>query len=440
MFYYSIKNTQYRTNFKEALVKGMAPNQGLFFPEKIPILKKDFIKNIHKYDINDVLLRIIKPFIYKVISEYELYKIIIEILNIHYRIIKIKSRFYVLELFHGPTMSFKDIGVKFMASCINLFLQKGYINKLTILVATSGDTGGAVVNGFYKIPGTSIILLYPYGKISNIQEKQMTTFGYNINTVAIKGTFDDCQKLVKQAFLDKIIQSKCLLTSANSINIARWLPQMFYYFIAYRKLIQYEEIINNDQVLFSVPSGNFGNICAAILSYKMGLPVKHLIASTNINDTIPRFLNNGGVYSPTISHSTISNAMDVSSPSNYCRILSICKEFEIIINNLSSYSFSDELTLSTINKVCNQYNYILDPHGAVAYLGLEKYLIKNKYNKSQGIFLETAHPVKFTDFMPQHLISKISETSRLNKLIKSPQKNILLPNNYEVFSNYLLSL
>ena len=313
-----------------------------------------------------------------------------------------------LELFHGPTMAFKDVGAKFMAQCLEYF-NKDSDDEVTVLVATSGDTGGAVANGFLGAKGVNVVILYPSGKVSDIQEKQLTTLGQNITALEVDGVFDDCQEMVKTAFLDEEITKT--LTSANSINVARWLPQMFYFFFAYKELHK-----KHKDLIFSVPSGNFGNICAGIMAQKLGLPIKHFVASTNVNDTVPNFLKDG-VYKPKPSKATISNAMDVGNPSNFIRIQELFNnDLETLKSAFSSYSFSDDETRATMKNIYNNSGYVADPHGAVGYLGLKKHGLKeNEF----GVFLETAHPVKFLDVVEETLPVKVEIPEQIKKVINN---------------------
>ncbi|WP_185851691.1 threonine synthase [Blattabacterium cuenoti] len=435
MFYYSLENHKKLVSFEHAVLRGLAPDGSLYFPEKIPILKRQFIQNLSKYDIYTLAMEIITPYIGKEISEESIYSIIHNTLNFPFPLQRIHDNIYVLELFHGPTLAFKDVGAKFMAECLSYFYKK--IGKLvTVLVATSGDTGGAVAKGFHKMSGIEVIILYPYKGVSSLQEKQMTSLGKNIYALEIKGDFDDCQNMVKKAFLDKEILEKYRLTSANSINIARWLPQMFYYFLAYRQIKE-----ENKELIFSVPSGNFGNICAGMMSEKMGLPIKYFIASTNINDTIPRFLKTKK-YHPTSVKKTISNAMDISNPSNFSRIWYLYKKnMTQLCQKLSSYRFTDEETLAIIEMVWKEHKYMLEPHGAIGYLGLRQYLQNIKSPLAPAVFLETAHPIKFIDSIPLSLRKKISVPEQLKIIFSSNSeklKTIQIPNDYNIFKNWLI--
>ncbi|YBU88607.1 MAG: threonine synthase [Candidatus Walczuchella monophlebidarum] len=434
MWFFSLKNSQYRVEFKEALSKGLATDKGLFFPEQIPKISKNFINNISEHNLYDITFEVIYPYVTNTITKEDIKKIIRETLSFPFPIKAIKKDIYALELFHGPTLSFKDIGAKFMAGCINYF-KIDHPSKITVLVATSGDTGGAVANGFYKVPNVKVLILYPSKKVSPLQELQLTTLGENVSAIEVEGDFDDCQSLVKSAFLDEQLQKKITLTSANSINIARWLPQMIYYFIAYRSLIGGK---SNKKIVFSVPSGNFGNLCAGMMTSKMGLPIEHFIASTNINDTVPRFMHNG-IYSPRESKATISNAMDVADPSNFVRILHLHPYYKDLQKYMTAYSFSDYQTIDSIQKIWKNTGYMLDPHGAVAYLGLEQYFNKKGRDSSTiGVFLATAHPGKFVNKFPKKLRSHICIPDTLKTMMKKNKKRYRISKDYSTFKSYLL--
>ncbi|WP_425359914.1 threonine synthase [Candidatus Karelsulcia muelleri] len=434
MLYKSLKNFNYKVSFKEAVLTGQSPEKGLYFPENIPVLKKQIIKNISNYDEHHLMMEVIQPFIGNEIPHRELLNIISNTVNFKININNIYDNIYSLELFLGPTMAFKDIGVKFMSGCIKYFCKE--LNKnILILTATSGDTGAAVANAFNKIDGVKVVILYPSSKISILQEKQITTLGNNILALEIKGNFDDCQMLVKKAFSDNQIRENLFITSANSINIARLLSQIFYYFMCYKLLFP---IHSNDKLIISIPSGNFGNICAGLIAFKMGLPVKQFIAATNINDTIPRLLRTG-IYNPFPTQETISNAMDISDPSNFSRIMYMFKNVNNIKKLVSAYSFSDKETFEIIKSIWENYKYIMDPHGAIGYLGLKQFL-KNKKNNKKNIFLSTAAPVKFLDKISKGIDKKISLEKKVIKLLKKEKKSIQLSNKYDTFKKWLLNL
>ncbi|MDC3344597.1 threonine synthase [Flavobacteriaceae bacterium] len=425
MRYYSLNNSSPLISFKKAVQNGIAPDRGLYFPEEITPISEDFINNISEYSNEEIAYEVIKQFIGDEIPATILKEIIKKTISFDFPIVNLNENIGSLELFHGPTMAFKDVGARFMSQCLEYFNQKK-TEDITVLVATSGDTGGAVANGFLNAKGVQVVILYPKGKVSEIQEKQLTTLGNNITALEVDGVFDDCQEMVKSAFLDKNISRN--LTSANSINVARWLPQMFYFFFAYKQVAnQYKDVV------FSVPSGNFGNICAGLLAQKLGLPIKHFVASTNINDTVPQYLINGN-YDPKPSKPTISNAMDVGNPSNFIRIQ------ELFDNNLSSlkksfssYSFSDDETKIMMKSIHDKFNYISEPHGAIGYLGLKKHGLKtNEF----GVFLETAHPVKFLQVVEETLTVNVEIPPQI-KQVMSKEKVSILISNYQDLKNFL---
>ena len=426
MNYYSLHHKSPNTSFKNAVIQGLAKDRGIYFPENITPLSKDFIANITEYTNHEIAYEAIKQFVGDEIPTEKLKEIIKETISFDFPLVKVDDNIASLELFHGPTMAFKDVGAKFMAQCLAYF-NKDNEEEVTVLVATSGDTGGAVANGFLGAKGVNVVILYPSGKVSNVQEKQLTTLGQNITALEVDGVFDDCQEMVKTAFLDEDI--KRTLTSANSINIARWLPQMFYFFFAYKELQK-----TNKELVFSVPSGNFGNICAGIMAQKLGLPVKHFVASTNINDTVPNYLV-AGVYSPKPSKATISNAMDVGNPSNFIRIRELFNnDLEALKSAFSSYSFSDEETRETMKKIYGDSGYVADPHGAVGYLGLKKY---NLQANEFGVFLETAHPVKFLDVVEETLPVKVAIPLQIQKVINNKKVAIKVAS-YEDLKAFLM--
>ena len=430
MIYSSLNNNSSKVSFKEAVISGLAPDKGLYFPEKIPKLQKSFIKKIEDLTEYEIAYESILPFIKSDIPKNELKKIIYETLSFKFPLIKISENIHSMELYHGPTLAFKDVGARFMARCLGYFNKEKKSKEITVLVATSGDTGGAVADGFLDVKGINVIILYPSKKVSNIQEKQLTTLGRNISALEVNGTFDDCQEMVKKSFLDKDILKSIRLTSANSINIGRWLPQMFYYFFAYKELKKF-----NKPIVISVPSGNFGNICAGLLAKKMGLPIDHFIAATNINDVIPRYLKTSK-YLPKSSIQTISNAMDVGDPSNFIRISKIFNNnYNIIKSNLSGFKFEDNKTKEAIKEIYKDSNFIADPHGAVGYLGLKKYL-KNHNNKI-GVFMETAHPIKFIDVVENTLDIKLKLPEKIKKILKKEKRSTKI-NTYMELKDYLI--
>ncbi len=429
MNYYSLNNRKNISNFENAVVKGLADDKGLYFPEKITKLPDSFFKEIASLSKNEIAYQAIKEYIGDEIPEDALKSIIAETLDFDFPVVSVKENVGSLELFHGPTLAFKDVGARFMAGCLAYFVKKGNLGKITVLVATSGDTGGAVANGFLGVDGIDVVILYPKGKVSGIQEKQLTTLGQNITAVEVNGTFDDCQDMVKRAFLDKEITEKRQLTSANSINVARWLPQMFYYFFAW------EQLKDRDQKLaFSVPSGNFGNICAGFMAREAGLPIDQFISSNNVNNTVKRYLDSEK-YEPKPSVHTISNAMDIGNPSNFVRIQEIFgNHFTNIKNNLSSYSFDDEVTKKVMAEVYSETGYMMDPHGAVGYLGLQEFLKSNP--DYYGVFLETAHPVKFLDTVEAAIKTKVEIPAAVKAFMEKEKQSIEI-DSYEDLKEYL---
>ena len=426
MNYYSLHHKSPKTTFQNAVVQGLAKDRGIYFPERITPLSDDFIQNITKYSNHEIAYQVIEQFIGDEIPSEQLKNIIAETISFDFPLVNIDDNIASLELFHGPTMAFKDVGATFMARCLEYF-NKDHEEDVTVLVATSGDTGGAVANGFFGAKGVNVVILYPSGKVSDVQEKQLTTLGSNITALEVDGVFDDCQEMVKTAFLD--VDIKKTLTSANSINVARWLPQMFYFFIAYKELQK-----RNKSLVFSVPSGNFGNICAGIMAQKLGLPIKHFVASTNVNDTVPNYLRNG-VFNPQISKATISNAMDVGNPSNFIRIRELFNnDLKELKMTLSSYSFSDNETREGMKNIYRSSGYVADPHGAIGYLGLKKYgLSADEF----GVFLETAHPVKFLDVVEGTLPVKVDIPEQIQKVINNKKVSIKV-SNYDGLKEFLM--
>ncbi len=434
MKFYSTNHNSPLADFKEATINGQAPDKGLYFPEKIPRLEKEFIDKIENYSNEEIAFRVIKPYVVETIPEQQLREIVKETVNFPIPLVEVNDNaIYSLELFHGPTLAFKDVGARFMSRCLGYFL-KGQNKKVTVLVATSGDTGGAVANGFYEVEGVNVVILYPSGKVSQVQEMQLTTLGKNIEALEVKGTFDDCQEMVKRAFADKDLNKRTFLTSANSINVARWLPQQFYYFFAYKQWPHKEK----QAPIISVPSGNFGNICAGILANRSGLPVNHFIAACNENKVIPEYLNTG-LLKPTRAIATLSNAMDVGDPSNFVRILEIFHhQFPELKTCLSAESISDAETIDIIKDVYNSHHYLLDPHGAVAYLSLLRYLMRNDHQGLKGIFLETAHPVKFPAAIEKSIDKKIDIPPSIQQSINKKKTSVVIDTDYENLKEFLL--
>ena len=430
MNYYSLNHKAPNTSFKDAVIKGLAPDKGLYFPESIEPLPQSFWDNFENLSYSEIAFQAIKQFVSPEIPEAILKTIVEETLSFDFPVVKLNENISTLELFHGPTMAFKDVGARFMARCLGYFNQNN-TNEVTVLVATSGDTGGAVANGFLGVKGVNVVILYPSGKVSDIQEKQLTTLGQNIKALEVNGTFDDCQAMVKTAFLDEELTSKMQLTSANSINVARWLPQLFYFMFAYKQLHKkYEDIV------FSVPSGNFGNICAGMMAQQLGLPIKHFIASNNANNVVTRYLQSQ-LYEPKPSIQTISNAMDVGAPSNFIRIQEIYKnKFDSLKQNVSSYSFTDEETKAAMLEIYNNYNYVADPHGAVGYLGSKAYLKENP--NAHCVFLETAHPTKFLDVVVEVIKEEQPLPKQIQEVIDKEKESVVI-SSYEGLKAFLLS-
>ena len=430
MNYYSLNKLAPNTTFKEAVIKGLAPDKGLYFPESMTPLNQTFFENIDDLTYSEIAFEAIKQFVTPDIPETVLKTIIEETLSFHFPVVPLNENISTLELFHGPTMAFKDVGARFMARCLGYF-NKDNTNLVTVLVATSGDTGGAVANGFLGVKGVNVVILYPSGKVSDIQEKQLTTLGQNIQALEVQGTFDDCQDMVKKAFLDEQLTSQMQLTSANSINVARWLPQLFYFIFAYKQLHH-----KHKNIVFSVPSGNFGNVCAGMMAHQLGLPVSHFIASNNENKVVTEFLKTQ-LYQPKPSVQTISNAMDVGNPSNFIRIQEIYKNsFETLKDNLSSYSFSDAETKSALKEIYTKFNYVADPHGAVGYLGCKAYL--KQHPDAHCVFLETAHPTKFLDVVEEVIKEKQSLPPQIQEVM-GKEKVAVEISSYEELKVFLLN-
>lgn len=440
MKFYSTNKQSPPVSFKEAAINGQAPDKGLYFPEYIPQLDVAFIKNIETYSNEEIAYRVIAPYVGDEMSEETLRRIVAETVNFPIPLVPVSDTISSLELFHGPTLAFKDIGARFMSRCLREAVggpgdvticgheKKG---EVTVLVATSGDTGGAVANGFYGVEGVNVVILYPSGKVSPVQEKQLTTLGGNVVALEVTGTFDDCQAMVKQAFMDQDLRAARFLTSANSINVARWLPQQFYYFFAYK---QWKD--KTTPPVLSVPSGNFGNICAGILAMQSGLPVSHFIAACNVNDIVSDYLRTQ-VLTPKEAVPTLSNAMDVGNPSNFVRILEIFQhQFPALSQHLSSATITDSETSATIKYLLDTFNYLADPHGAVGYLALERYLAAHPDEK--GIFLETAHPVKFPDAVEQITGQPLDIPAAVQSIMTLEKKSILLRPEFAALKDFLL--
>ncbi len=430
MLYYSTSKQSPTVNFRDATIAGLAPDKGLYFPSEVPKYEPAFIKNIRKYSNEEIAFTVIRPFVGDCIPGNLLRDIVSETVNFPFPLHTIKENIYSLELFHGPTLAFKDVGARFMSRCLSFFNREKK-EKVLVLVATSGDTGGAVANGFFNVPGIDVVILYPSGKVSDFQEMQLTTLGGNVTACKVDGTFDDCQALVKQAFADDGLKSHVSLSSANSINVARWLPQQFYYLFAYQQW-QHEDV----PPVFSVPSGNFGNLCAGLLAYACGLPVDHFIAACNANDAVYDYIQSG-IFGAKPTIATISNAMDVGNPSNFARLLALFNEDHVSVRKvLSAYSISDEETKATLLRVFRDRNYLLDPHGAVAFRSLELFLEEHPAKK--GILLETAHPVKFQNVVQPLINEAVEIPAGHNSPVTSGKLTQKLSSRYSDFKEFLL--
>lgn len=429
MQYYSTNRQSPDVDFKTATILGQAPDKGLYFPAHIPQLDESLIRNLKTLSEYEIAFRVIKPYVGDCIPDDVLLDIVKETVSFPIPLVPVGKGTYSLELFHGPTLAFKDVGARFMSRCLGYFL-KGEKRKVTILVATSGDTGGAVAHGFYKVPGIEVVILYPSGKVSPVQEKQLTTLGENVRALEVDGSFDDCQRMVKEAFADEALRESVLLSSANSINVARWLPQQFYYFLALRQWPATME-----PPVISVPSGNFGNICAGILAMQSGLPVRHFIAACNENDMVRSYFDTGK-WEPRATIATLSNAMDVGNPSNFIRILEIMGHQDHILKKfVSADTVTDEQTLEAIRELKNEFDYNADPHGAVAYLALRRYL--QQHERYGGIFLETAHAVKFPDAVLQATGETVILPDSLKKLMEGEKKSVQIKPAYSELKRIL---
>jgi threonine synthase len=430
MKFYSTNNPTLKVDLRQAVTQGLAPDNGLYMPEQIPVLPAEFFKSIDKRSFQEIALAVAENLLGNDIPKEELKRIIDHTIQFDAPLVEVEKDVYALELFHGPTLAFKDFGARFMSQLLGYF-AKQQKQEIVILVATSGDTGSAVANGFLGVPGTRVVVLYPSGKVSEIQEKQFTTLGKNITALEIEGTFDDCQRLVKQAFLDPGLKQKYFLTSANSINIARLIPQSFYYFYAYSRLKH-----RDASVVFSVPSGNFGNLTGGLLAKRMGLPVRQFVASTNVNDVVPQYLLTKS-FNPRSSAQTISNAMDVGNPSNFVRMLDLYQnDFEQLSKDIVGYAFSDDETRAAMRYIFSSRQYVMDPHGAVAYLGLKKFMTEHE-GKYIGVFSETAHPAKFKEVVDETLDTSVKIPGELQKFLEHDKKSIEMTNSFEDFKKYL---
>jgi threonine synthase len=413
MKYYSTNNRNHKVSLREAVIEGLAPDNGLYMPEYIPILPDRFFHELGKMSFQQIAFEVASHLLKEDVPEKELRRIVEHTIQFDAPIVEVESNVYALELFHGPTLAFKDFGARFMSQLLRYFASQ-QDKEITILVATSGDTGSAVANGFLGVPGTRVIVLYPAGKVSEVQEKQFTTLGENVTALEVDGTFDDCQRLVKLAFLDAELKKRYFLTSANSINISRLIPQSFYYFHAYNQLKD-----KNKPVVFSVPSGNFGN-----------LPVQHFIAATNVNDIVPEYLQTR-IFNPRPSKHTISNAMDVGNPSNFARLIDLFdNQYEQLSTLIKGYAFTDDETRASLKEIYEKRGYLLDPHGAVGLLGIKRYMKESKQEVS-GIFLETAHPGKFKDVVDNIIGKEMTLPPKLQAFMKGNKYSIKMSNRFD---------
>ncbi|KAA6349805.1 Threonine synthase [termite gut metagenome] len=432
MLYYSTNKQTSPASLQEVVIKGLAPDSGLFMPELIKSLPQDFYDTIASFSFQEIAYRVADAFFGEDVPADTLKQIVYDTLSFDTPIVKVKENIYSLELFHGPTLAFKDVGARFMARLLGYFICKQGKKSVNVLVATSGDTGSAVANGFLGVEGIHVYVLYPKGKVSEIQEKQFTTLGQNITALEVDGTFDDCQALVKAAFMDKELNEHLMLTSANSINVARFLPQAFYYFYAYAQL---KKLGKANNVVICVPSGNFGNITAGLFAKRMGLPIVRFIAANNRNDIFYQYLQTGK-YNARPSIATVANAMDVGDPSNFARVLDLYNHSHAAISTeISGTTYTDEQIRETVKKVYQEAHYLLDPHGACGYRALEDLLQPGQ----TGIFLETAHPAKFLETVEAIIGTKVEVPVKLQKFMKGEKKSLNMAKDFASFKEYLLN-
>lgn len=451
MHYYSLGKISPNVDFKTAAITGQAPDKGLYFPSEIPKFSKEQIERFKTLDKATLAYEVMKPYVAGTIDDVSLKTICAETINFDFPLVAITEDIAALELFHGPTLAFKDVGARFMSRCLGYFAKQAAVstnttaaekNNLTkkdttVLVATSGDTGGAVANGFLGVEGVNVIILYPKGKVSPIQELQLTTCGQNITALEVEGSFDDCQAIVKDAFMDADLNAAYNLTSANSINVARWLPQQLYYFFAWQQWV--EHYGDNIPMHIVVPSGNFGNICAGMMAKASGLPLGHFVAACNANNVVTRYLATEK-YEVKKAISTISNAMDVGNPSNFVRIMEIMhQDFPTLVKALSSYSYDDIKTQATITRVYNDFGYTLDPHGAVAFLAAEEFIKDHEYENTRAIILETAHPVKFPEVVEEAIGQTIEVPASVQFLLNKEKVAIPMGASFGVFKSWMLN-
>jgi threonine synthase len=435
MLYFSTGKKAPGVSLREAVTKGLAPDGGLYLPERMGSLGKDFFEQMYEMNLQEIALEVAAHFLGGDVPAGDLKRMVYDTLDFPIPLVHIHDRIYTLELFHGPTMAFKDVGARFMARLLGYFTQQDG-QELNVLVATSGDTGSAVANGFYKVPGIRVFVLYPKGLVSSLQEKQFTTLGENITAIEVEGTFDDCQAMVKQAFTDEELNSRMKLTSANSINWARLLPQTFYYFWGVAQMGRLETKNQKSEIVCAVPSGNFGNICAGLIAKRLGLPIAHFIAATNINDIVPQYLQNGR-FNPKPSSATIANAMDVGNPSNFARIADLYNgSHEDISRDIDGFVCADDQILATIKDVHTRHGYLLDPHGAVGYGALKTYLAQHP--AQTGFFIETAHPAKFREVMENVIESELVLPPNLARFAGGTKQTLQLPASFDALKTFMM--
>lgn len=440
MKYYSTNRKAADATLEEAVVKGLASDRGLFMPREIKPLPREFYDHMEQLSFQEIAYKVADAFFGEDIPADTLKQIVYDTLSFDVPLVRVTDRIFSLELFHGPTLAFKDVGARFMARLLGYFIRKEGKKQVNVLVATSGDTGSAVANGFLGVEGIHVYVLYPKGKVSEIQEKQFTTLGQNITALEVDGTFDDCQALVKSAFMDKELNEHLLLTSANSINVARFLPQAFYYFYAYA---QWKRMAGDSSLVFCVPSGNFGNITAGLFGKRMGLPAARFIAANNRNDIFFQYLQTG-VYSPRPSVATIANAMDVGDPSNFARVVDLyggkgldgaSDAHAAIAADISGATYTDEQIAGTVQRIWKEYHYLLDPHGACGFRALEEGLRDGE----TGIFLETAHPAKFKDTVEKIIGEPVEIPAKLQAFMRGEKQSVPMTKAFEDFKHYLLT-
>ena len=427
---YSTNDPSIYFSLKEAVFKGLPDDGGLFMPKSIPDLSPDFFNDLAGMSFSELAMVLANRWLGEEVDSSVLKSMVNEVFNFEVPLVQLQDKVHVLELFHGPTLAFKDFGARFMSRLMGYYLEAGD-QDIHVLVATSGDTGSAVGQGFHNVPGIKVVILYPHGQVSHIQEQQLTTIGDNVSALEIEGTFDDCQKMVKQAFLDQELRQQIRLTSANSINIARLLPQSFYYFYAFGQMPKGADMVA------SVPSGNYGNLFGGLLAKRMGLPIDQFVAASNANRIVPHYLDSG-LFEPKPSIRTTSNAMDVGNPSNFARIMDLYgNSWEAVKNDIAGFSYDDEQVHQAIKELYERTGYTIDPHSTIGFLGLKDYL--RGHSEANGFFLATAHPSKFSDVVGPIIGKEVQLPERLKLILKQEKQAVVLPNDLKTFKNYLLS-